>query len=188
MASSSIVPSVGTCPSDPPDPAKNASPPDEQEDHRILCTCLCNRTSYRIKRLEDGRSPAQILVCHCSLCRKMSGALCTPFGAFPRDYVQFRRDEAADGNGDVVTTGVKLYDDAGAPAMLERGSTVTRDDHGDGGLRLYQHSEVATRLFCKNCGCTVGMDYGTELEPDTIWLALGLGLADDPRFREHLLR
>ena len=53
--------------------------PEEQPSGR----CLCGKTSYRITMLDD-RSPGQILVCHCSLCRRGSGALCVPFAAFPR--------------------------------------------------------------------------------------------------------
>ena len=53
--------------------------PEEQPSGR----CLCGKTSYKITKL-DERSPGQILVCHCSLCRRGSGALCVPFAAFPR--------------------------------------------------------------------------------------------------------
>ena len=35
-------------------------------------------------------------------------------------------------------------------------------------------SEVAERLFCGGCGSQVGMDYGKALEPDSLWLTLGL--------------
>ena len=33
---------------------------------------------------------------------------------------------------------------------------------------------MAERLFCGGCGSQVGMDYGKTLEPDSLWLTLGL--------------
>ena len=41
-------------------------------------------------------------------------------------------------------------------------------------LKRIRTSEVAERLFCGGCGAQVGMDYGEALEPDSLWLTLGL--------------
>ena len=45
---------------------------------------------------------------------------------------------------------------------------------GDKQLRRIRTSDVAERLFCGGCGAQVGMDYGEAIEPDTLWLCLGL--------------
>ena len=120
-------------------------------------SCLCGKIKYSVLHASDSSYenllPAQVLVCHCSLCRRQSGSLFVPFGAFPRQAVVF--DELVQ------------FDD-----KPKEYCAITTENEEETDEKNMDNTSRIIRKFCGNCGSFIGMDY--EDEKDTIWFALGL--------------
>ena len=134
--------------------------------------CLCGGAEIEVAKLDDT-SPAQLLVCNCSMCRRASGALSLPWAAFPRANLHFVRGFGRGIGSERAPRGVSFAAVDAREARTQPPPT----------LRWHATSVVASRLFCSGCGASVAMDYG---EPQTLWLSIGL-LGDDRRFTDFVL-
>ena len=143
--------------------------------------CLCGATSYRITKL-DERSPGQILVCHCR--------------EGPHSFPKFKPCFLDLNSNFFNTSSVSFtsYFPTFLANILVCNYCFSMCRRLSGGfnmpfaafpreyvkfegsqqLKRIRSSEVAERLFCGGCGSQVGMDYGKALEPDSLWLTLGL--------------
>ena len=111
-------------------------------------TCACSAIRFSSVCLPMGSS-----VCHCSACRKISGAPFVVFGLFPNDSVTWSTNtvDASSGNEHNVK------DDGGA---------LTAE------ILLTRSSKVGQRGTCKKCGSPLWMKY--HCRPDGLSIPLGL--------------
>jgi hypothetical protein len=117
-----------------------STPPTKAALARISGRCLCGGIHFSF----DSKI-GQILQCHCSQCRRSSGARFVPYVALQRQALM----KAVHNN--IQNTG-------GKKAKYPLLSTITL-------------SEVATRHFCTACGSLICMDYHA---PNTVWVPLGI--------------
>jgi hypothetical protein len=97
-------------------------------------SCLCGSIQWNLDDNSSLSSPimiGQILNCHCSQCRRISGSSSVPYVALPRQAL--------------IAAGLLLSSE-------ESNNNIRTLTH-------YAASKVATRSFCATCGSFMCMDY-----------------------------
>eukprot|EP00559_Dactyliosolen_fragilissimus_P003522 CAMPEP_0184861834 /NCGR_PEP_ID=MMETSP0580-20130426/6432_1 /TAXON_ID=1118495 /ORGANISM="Dactyliosolen fragilissimus" /LENGTH=248 /DNA_ID=CAMNT_0027359475 /DNA_START=162 /DNA_END=908 /DNA_ORIENTATION=- len=108
--------------------------------------CLCGSLQWTLPA--QHAKVAQVLVCHCSRCRRISGSTQVPYAALSRKYL--------------------------LQSLLEATSEQEENHHNNKknneNLVMYNSTSVASRAFCKQCGTSMFMDYDEE---HTLWVPIG---------------
>ena len=126
-------------------------------------SCACGSVT-----VNSSTVPTEAVSCHCTTCRKTSGAAYMAFARFP--------NKALDWNFGSTTASVERRE---GKARNSRNNIddVSEDGHEqivvkDEVVSEYHHSAIASRGHCKRCGTPLWMRY--HCRPDATYLPLGL--------------
>lgn len=116
-----------------------SQPQIQQQQLKVLFhgTCACTRITYTCTAV-----PTSTTKCHCTTCRKLSGAAYQAFLDLPSESLTFT---------DTKLTPPRMYSTLPGPSSQA-------PDEGEG-IRILKLSDVGDRLYCANCFTPLAMRY-----------------------------